>query len=62
MVAFSTCPACGEPAHHDFCKPALATLLADERAGHDEDRRKMTRLEVEVADLKQQLLDARMEA
>ena len=55
MIAFSTCPACGDFAHHDLCKPALATMLADERADHDEDRRKMVRLEIENADLKMQL-------
>jgi hypothetical protein len=55
MIAFSMCPACGEFAHHDLCKPALATLLAEERLEHDEDKRKMVRLEIELADLRIQL-------
>ena len=34
-------------------------MLAEERAEHDEDRRKMVRLEIELADLKQQLYEER---
>lgn len=55
MSGFACCSFCGEPRHHDLCRPHLQSLYADERAEHDEDRRKMVRLEIEVADLKQQL-------
>lgn len=59
MIAFATCPACGELAHHDLCRPALAVLYADERAEHDEDRKRMAHLELELATVKQELQDER---
>lgn len=55
MTAFATCPHCGEPRHHDLCRPHLQSLYAEECADHDEDRRKMVRLEIELADLRIQL-------
>lgn len=57
MSGFALCKHCGEPRHHDLCKAHLQSLYAEERADHDEDRRKMVRLEIEVADLKQQLYE-----
>ncbi len=47
-----TCPHCGELVHVHICRPALATMLAEEKAEHDED---VARLESENADLQQQL-------
>ena len=55
MSGFALCKHCGEPRHHDLCKPHLQSLYADERAEHDEDKRKMVRLEIELADLRIQL-------
>lgn len=40
--------------------PAATAMLADEKHDHDQDKRKMVRLEVENADLRQQLLEQRM--
>lgn len=54
-MPFPTCPHCGEPKHHDLCRQALAVLYAEERVKHEEDRRKMARLEIEVADLRLQM-------
>ena len=59
MSGFALCIHCGEPRHHDLCKPHLQSLYAEECADHDEDRRKMVRLEIELADLKQQLYEER---
>ncbi len=52
---FATCPHCGELAHRTLCKPALGSMLAEEKAEHDEDRATLARLESENADLQQQL-------
>ena len=56
MVGFRTRPACGDFAHHDLCKPALAAMLADEKAEHDLDNRRLTK---QLAELKQELQDER---
>lgn len=59
MVGFRTCPACGDFAHHDLCKPALASLYAEEKADHEADRRYMAHLEQQLAIAKQELRDER---
>lgn len=59
MIAFATCPACGELAHHDLCRPALAALYADERIDHEADRKRMALLESQLAAARQELADER---
>ena len=60
MVGISTCPACGDFAHHGYCKPAIQTMLAEEKADHATDRKRMAHLELQVATLKQELHDERI--
>ena len=64
MVGLPTCPACGEPRHADLCKPAIQTLLAEEKVDHEadltRDRRRIAYLELELATAKQELQDERV--
>ena len=52
------CPHCGDPLDEhgkDPCRPALATRLADEIAGHQDDRQHIYALELRVAELERKL-------
>lgn len=45
--ALPTCTSCGEPLHHSLCRPMIASMLADEKQAHDEDRAELVRLAAE---------------
>ena len=50
-----TCPACGELRHPDLCKPAIQTMLAEEKLAHQEDQAELQRLTTEVERLRREI-------